>query len=296
MAVAEDVYSSGRKLQLTVRVFGWCMLIAIPVYFFNNFLTFVLGWPGVRAAFSSDTASVNAWIQVFLFVAVLAFAVIYVRRTSARHLRDEAASITKFNTFLVRAAFWAVFLIGLADMTISFLRVEGLLPYIVGDQLTSDLGRAHFRGPYVHIPLIVLGILIAIRSKTLGFQWLALLVVLAELTIVITRFIFSYEQAFMGDLVRFWYAALFLFASAYTLVEEGHVRVDVFYAGFKSKTKGFVNAVGTLFLGITLCWTILFVGMGNKASIIYSPLANFEVSQSGFGMYVKYLMAGFLAV
>ena len=31
----------------------------------------------------------------------------------------------------------------------------------------------------------------------------------------------------MGDLVRFWYAALF-FASAYTLKEDGHVRVDVF--------------------------------------------------------------------
>lgn len=37
----------------------------------------------------------------------------------------------------------------------------------------------------------------------------------------------------MADLVRFWYAALFLFASAYTLLEEGHVRVDVFYAGFR---------------------------------------------------------------
>ena len=33
-----------------------------------------------------------------------------------------------------------------------------------------------------------------------------------------------------------------------------------------------------------------------KASVINSPLLNFEVSQSGFGMYVKYLMAGFLAV
>ena len=73
----------------------------------------------------------------------------------------------------------------------------------------------------------------SLRAKTLGFPWLALLIVVAELAIVITRFVFSYEQAFMGDLVRFWYAALFLFASAYTLYEEGHVRVDVFYAGMQ---------------------------------------------------------------
>jgi hypothetical protein len=36
--------------------------------------------------------------------------------------------------------------------------------------------------------------------------------------------------------------------------------------------------------------------MEGKASIINSPLLNFEVSQSGFGMYTKYMMAGFLAV
>ena len=56
----------------------------------------------------------------------------------------------------------------------------------------------------------------------------------------------------MGDLVRFWYAALFLFASAYTLKEEGHVRVDVLFAGFKKKTKAWVNATGTAALAFPL--------------------------------------------
>ena len=296
MTMSGDVYAAGRRLQWGVRVFGWCMLIALPLYFFNNFLKFTLGWPGVSKVFSSGDITVESWIQAATYVVGIVLALVYVRKTAARHLREDAALITKFNTYLVRAAFWAVFLVGLVDMSLSFLRIEGLLSLIVGDQLNADLGRSHFRGPYVHIPLIILSLLIALRSRTLGFQWLTLLVVFAELLIVITRFVFSYEQAFMGDLVRFWYAALFLFASAYTLIEEGHVRVDVFYAGFTNKTKGFVNAMGTLFMGITLCWTILFVGMGNKAAILYSPMSNFEVSQSGFGLHVKYLMAGFLAV
>ena len=76
------------------------------------------------------------------------------------------------------------------------------------------------------------------------------MIVCAELMIVITRFVFSYEQSFMGDLVRYWYAALFLFASAYTLFEDGHVRVDVFYTNLKDKTKSFVNEAGSIFLGI----------------------------------------------
>ena len=152
------------------------------------------------------------------------------------------------------------------------------------------------RGPYVHIPLIGLGIIIAFFRRTIDFIWLALLVVVAELAIVITRFIFSYEQAFMGDLVRFWYAALFLFASAYTLYTDAHVRVDVFYAGFTRRMRGGVNAVGAVLLGIIFCWTILTMGMWSKSSVLITPLLGFEVSQSGFGMYIKYLMASFLSI
>mgnify|MGYP002878720023 FL=1 len=100
----------------------------------------------------------------------------------------------------------------------------------------------------------------------------------------------------MGDLVRFWYAALFLFASAHTLIEEGHVRVDVFYAAFNARRRGIVNAFGSVFLGITLCWVILVVGMGGKNAVINSPVLSWETTQTGFSMYVKYMMAGFLAV
>ena len=66
--------------------------------------------------------------------------------------------------------------------------------------------------------------------------------------------------------------------------------------GFKDKTKGLVNALGSILLGMSLCWTILINGMSSKFSIINSPIMNFEVTQAGFGMYVKYMMAGFLAV
>ena len=51
-----------------------------------------------------------------------------------------------------------------------------------------------------------------------------------------------------SDLVRFWYGALFLFASAYTLYEDGHVRVDVFYAALSNRIKGLINIWGSLLL------------------------------------------------
>ena len=64
---------------------------------------------------------------------------------------------------------------------------------------------------------------------------------LAEFQIVLLRFVFSYEQTLMSDLVRFWYGGLFLFASYYTLIKDGHVRVDVLYTNFTEKNKAKVN-------------------------------------------------------
>ena len=37
-------------------------------------------------------------------------------------------------------------------------------------------------------------------------------------------------------------------------------------------------------------------GWSAPANLINAPLLSFEVSQAGYGMYVKYLMAGFLMV
>ena len=101
----------------------------------------------------------------------------------------------------------------------------------------------------------------------------------------------------MGDLVRYWYAGLFLFASAYTLYDEGHVRVDILYQGLKDKTKGLVNSVGSITLGVSTALTIIFIGFNGKQSIINSPLINFEITQQGsVGMFIKYHLAMFLGI
>jgi TRAP-type mannitol/chloroaromatic compound transport system permease small subunit len=284
------------------RIFGWAVLGALVVFILNNYMTFWLGWPGAGASVghfaggAESGSAVLAWLQMAAYPAAVIMAALYVLSTADRSLRVDGERISKINIFLIRFAFFMVFYVGVADAIISFLRVEGLLPVVFGDALATELGKSTYRGTFVHMPLVGLALVTAIFSRTLGFTWLALLVVAAELLIVITRFIFSYEQAFMADLVRFWYAALFLFASAYTLLEDGHVRVDVLYTTFDSRKRGVVNAAGSIVLGITLCWIILVVGMNSSSSVINSPLLAFETTQTGFGMYVKYFMAGFLAI
>jgi len=295
-ATAQAVQSAPAPV---TRIFGWLMLAAMAAFMLNSYLTFWIGLPGTGSLFgwqSNGDPNAWMWLQVAIYLALPGLACRYVLRSPDRSLRADAKAISDANAFIIRAAFWVVLLVGLADAAVSFLRVEGLLPGLVGDEMTMSLGRSQFRGRWIHLPIAAIGIFIATRTRSLGFIWLALLVVGAELLIVFSRFIFSYEQAFMSDLVRFWYAALFLFASAYTLLEDGHVRVDVLYAGMRRRAKGRVNAVGSILLGITLCWTILLVGMWGKASVINSPMLIYETTQTGFGMYVKYFMAGFLAL
>ncbi len=297
MSTASDpdltVMTHGRPAPV-VRLFGWVMLGVLAAFLINNVLIVWFGFPSLGALFGED---LRAWVLVLVYAVAIALTAILVMRTPDRALRYDARKISNFNAYLIRACFFAVLYVGVADAIIAFIRVEGLLPVLFSEQLAQDLIRARFIGPWIHGPLILLGFITALFTRSLGFIWLALLIVVAELLIVFSRFVFSYEQALMGDLVRYWYAALFLFSSAYTLLEEGHVRVDVLYAGFKPQRKGRVNAIGAILLGMTTSWVIIVVGMGSAQAIVNSPIKNFEVSQTGTaGMYTKYQMAAFLAV
>ncbi|MDF1721200.1 MAG: TRAP transporter small permease subunit [Minwuia sp.] len=289
-----DIPRYGRPAPV-IRIIGWSLLAFLTAFLIENVLIVGFDFPGSLRAFSDGGAL--AWLQLLIYGVALAAGVLLVLRTSDRALRWDAHQIHQFNLYVIRGFFWTVLLVGIVDSTIAFMRVENLLQVFVGEDSVRELSRARFVGPWIHMPLVAISFIIAAFTRTLGFTWLALLIVAAELLIVITRFVFSYEQALMGDLVRYWYAALFLFASAYTLFDEGHVRVDVLYAGFRNQTRGYVNAIGSILLGATTAWVIIYIGFDGKQSIINSPVANFEISQTGsVGMFIKYQMAAFIGI
>ncbi len=288
-----------------IRLFSLTMVSIILLYCLSRFFIFWHDWPNLSTSIQAllgnepdfDKVKLIKGISLILaYIAVLVFIFRYIKQTSQYSLSYDADKFKRISFYIIRAAFWMVFLVGLGDAIVSFLRVEELLIPLVGDDIAAALDQPRTRGLYLHYPLIALSFLIAWFSRSLGFYWLAFLVVLSEFTIVITRFIFSYEQAFMGDLVRFWYAAFFLFASAYTLIEGGHVRVDVLYARMGARKKAWVNAIGSILLGLPLCWVILYYGMDTRQSSLMAPILSFEVSSSGYGMYVKYIMGSFLLI
>ncbi|MBG76737.1 MAG: hypothetical protein CFH22_00346 [Alphaproteobacteria bacterium MarineAlpha5_Bin12] len=291
-----------------IRFIGVVIVALTFTFLINNFFNFWADWPGVisflkyQSILSSSNSEfseeliIKSSIQFYSYLFIILLSLIYVLFTSKKNLITESKQFSNFSAYIIRACFWAVLLIGIVDMILSFLRVEDLLIPIFGEKLGMDLNRSNFRGTYVHFPILLISLIIAYFTSTLGFMWLAFLVVIAEFQIVLARFIFSYEQTFMGDLVRFWYGALFLFASSYALLNEGHVRVDILFTKFSKIGKAWSNLIGSLLLGIPICWVILLRGMWCKQCVINAPLTSFETSMSGYGMQVKYLMAGFLAI
>ena len=309
-SVSATVDRPGVVLGHMLRIAALSTAAVALVFTLNNYLIFWQDWPGLANLFShfgwlgaeplrsplSGGDVTLGFVQLGSYVAVIVAAAIITYTGGSRTMTRDADLLAGLAAYIARAAFWMVLLVGLADMVISFLRVEGLLPLIFGEETTTQLGRAAYRGNFIHYPLIGVSLIIAFFSRSLGFTWLALLIVLAEFQIVVARFIFSYEQAFTGDLVRFWYAALFLFASAYTLIEEGHVRVDIIYSGMSERKKAWSNVLGSVLLGVPLCWIIMTSGMWDKSNLINAPMLSYEVTQSGYGLYVKYLMARFLLI
>ena len=297
------------KLSTYLRVLSYSVLAFTLAFLINNLFTVWGGWPGIKKVFShydlfgykqkslESSDLTYGYIQILIYVVCILSVIFYVFKTYAQTLVDDSKILSKFSAYLIRGSFWAVFLVGLADFIISFMVVERLWEAIFSPEVKAFMVKAPERITYIHFPIILVSFIIGYFTKSVGFIWLAVLVVLSEFVIVLSRFVFSYEQAFQGDLVRFWYAALYLFASAYALIHEGHVRVDVLYSSFSEKKKAWTNMVGSALLGVPLCLIVLFLGLNGKASIINGPVVAFEVTQQGSnGLYLLYLMAVYLAV
>ncbi len=300
-----------KNLSILIRIFSYSILALTFIFLINNVLTVWFDWPGVKKLFSHyelfgfkklkkplEGLAINlSYVQFLFYFLSFVAVIIFVLKSLNQTLQTDSEILKKITAYVIRSSFWAVLIVGVVDFLISFMVVEKLVEPIFGEQVKINLVKPAFRITYIHFPLILASFIIGYFNKSVGFIWLAVLVVGSEFLIVISRFIFQYEQAFQGDLVRFWYAALYLFASAYALIHEGHVRVDVLYANFSERKKAWTNAIGSLVLGIPLCLIVIFLGMGGKASIINGPVISFEITQQGSnGLYLLYLMAVYLAV
>src|SRR5690554_8025122 len=85
--------------------------------------------------------------------------------------------------------------------------------------------------------------LISSANTLLGrlFAWLSLAMVLVCFTVVIMRYVFTSGFVWMQDLYVWMNGAMFMGVAGYTLLQNGHVRVDIFYRPASLRFKAWVD-------------------------------------------------------
>jgi len=79
-------------------------------------------------------------------------------------------------------------------------------------------------------------------------SWLSLLLVLVTFIIVVLRYVFDSGSIALQEVTTYLHASIFLIGMAYTLQQDAHVRVDIFYGQCSPRAKAWIDLFGALFL------------------------------------------------
>jgi len=92
-------------------------------------------------------------------------------------------------------------------------------------------------------------------SERLGkaASWLTLFMVLVTFVVVVMRYVFDMGFIWLQESVVWMHAFVFMVGAAYTLQQEEHVRVDIFYRDMSAKGRAWVDILGVLLFLFPLC-------------------------------------------
>ena len=119
-----------------------------------------------------------------------------------------------------------------------------------------------------------------------AISYLTIALVLVIITDVLLRYFFSATSAASFELEWHLFAATFLLGAAWTLKEDRHVRVDLFYQRFSDRGKAWVNLIGSLFLLLPFC----YVSFAESLSFVSSSFAVRETSPDPGGLPARYII------
>lgn len=90
-----------------------------------------------------------------------------------------------------------------------------------------------------------------------GVSWVTLGLVLVVFIDVVMRYLFRTSFVFTQELEWHLFAFIFLIGAGYTLLHDGHVRVDIIYQRVGPKAKAWINLLGVLLFLIPGCVMVI---------------------------------------
>ena len=107
-------------------------------------------------------------------------------------------------------------------------------------------------------PLLSVAKAIDTFNQRLGswVAWLALIMVLVQFVVVLMRYVFGLGSIAMQESIVYMHGILFMIGAGYTLLHDGHVRVDIFYREASPKHKARVDLFGVFAFLLPVCLLI----------------------------------------
>ena len=84
-------------------------------------------------------------------------------------------------------------------------------------------------------------------------SWLTLIMVIVTFVVVVMRYVFDAGAVWLQESVVWMHAVVFMVGAAYTLQQDEHVRVDIFYRDMSSRRRAWVDLLGTVLFLFPLC-------------------------------------------
>jgi len=123
-------------------------------------------------------------------------------------------------------------------------------------------------------------------------SWCALAIVLIGFAVVLIRYVLGLGSIWLQESILYFHAALFLLASAWTLQEGGHVRVDVLYADASPRTRAWIDLLGALLLLLPFALAIICFSL----SYVVRSWAILERSRESSGLPLVFLLKTLIPV
>jgi TRAP-type mannitol/chloroaromatic compound transport system permease small subunit len=120
----------------------------------------------------------------------------------------------------------------------------------------------------------------------LGAAWLTTALVLLICFDVFNRYLLNKSFVAVQELEWHLFSLIFLLGAAYTLKQDGHVRVDVFYAKASEQTRALIDLVGCLVLLIPFCALVIWT----SKDFVLSSYAIAETSPDPGGLPARFLL------
>jgi TRAP-type mannitol/chloroaromatic compound transport system permease small subunit len=122
--------------------------------------------------------------------------------------------------------------------------------------------------------------------------WVTLGLVLVVFVDVVMRYLFNTSFVFTQELEWHLFAFIFLLGAGYTLLHDGHVRVDIVYQHLSGKSRAWVNLIGTLLFLIPGCLLIIITSW----KFVYNAWAVMEGSPDPGGIPYRYLIKSTITI